>query len=395
MPRILAAPLLAALAAGAPSAAAQSPSGGARSAEAAAAEVTQLELSFDAPEGRPGAVVQVTARLLDAAGRPRDATLRLEADAGALEGPSRRSPGVFAARLTVPALLGSRRTILVVANAGAAVATAVLPLTAGPAASIQVEAPTDLPADGANHPLWISVADAHGNPSDEPPRLTADRGALGEPVPVGPGGWMIDYHPPRSAAGGRALVRVQAGAAVGSRVLELRPVPASLTLAPKVGVVFGAGGPAFAAAADVATWFEAGGVELGVVLGVAWWGDRSTGAVSAPGGSLDLRFRRGWLPITLSVASRHPLGGRVEATFHLGGGGALVTSRADLAGQPRISRSGFAPAVIAGAELALRTRFGAPFVEVRGGWLGDPRLDTVRGAAWPVLLLLGARFDAL
>lgn len=395
VPRTLAVPLLAALATIAPSAGAQSPPAGTPPGGMGAAEISQLVLAFDPARGTPGAVVQVTARLLDTAGHPRDGALRLEADAGALDGPTRRSPGVYVARLTVPTILGSRRSLLVVASAGAAVATAVLPLVAGPATSIQVEAPADLPADGANHPLWISVSDAHGNPTDEPPRVTAERGELGEPVPVGPGGWMVDYHPPRSASAGRVLVRAQAGAAVASRELALRPVPVLLTVAPKVGVVFGAGGPALAAAADVATWFGTGAVQLGMVLGVAWWGDRSSGAVSAPGGALDLRSRRDWLPITLSVASRHPLGARAEATFYLGGGGALVTSRADLAGQPRITRSGFAPSVIAGAELALRTRFGGPFVEVRGGWLGDPHLDTVRGAAWPVLLLLGARFDAL
>lgn len=388
--RLLVLPSLAVLAVCPGRGLAQPAPGGAPLAQAPA----ELELTLGAAEGRPGAVVEVTARLRDAAGRARDGALRLDVDAGAITSPSRVSPGVYTARITLPTVLGSRRSLLVVASAGAAIASAALPLVAGPAASLQVEAPRDLPADGANHPLWIGVTDAHGNPSDEPPRVTVERGAVGAPVQLGSGSWMIDYHPPRSSSGSRVLVRAQAGAAVGSHALELTPVQAVLTLAPKAGLVVGAGGPALAVAADAATWFEAGPAEVGLVLGIAWWGVRSTRAVPGSAGALDLRARRDELPITLSAASRHALGARGSVTFALGGGGALVASRADLAGQPRISRSGWVPTVMAGVEVALRTRFGAPFAEVRGGWLGDPHLDTVRGAAWPVMILLGARFDA-
>lgn len=359
-----------------------------------AAEVTELELAFDAREGKPGARLELTARLRDASGRARDAALRVEVDAGTVAPPVRVSAGVYTARLELPTRLGGRRSLLVFASAGQAVASAAVPLISGPPASLRVEAPGDLPADGANHPLWIGVADAHGNPSSEPPVITVASGTLGEAVPIGAGEWMVDYQPPRSSRERGDVVRVKAGDAFVSHALQLTPVPALLTVAPKVGLVMGAGDPTVAVAAEAGAWRPAGPAHVGLVLAAAWWGARDSGDVAMPDGLHALRSRRSWIPVTLSLASRHALGARVTATFSAGGGGAFVTSRVDLAGQPRLSESGWAPAAVASAEVALRTRFGAQFAEVRGGWLGDPGLDTIRGSAWPVMFLLGSRFDA-
>lgn len=358
-------------------------------------EVTQLELGFDVAEGRAGGKVEVTARLRDAAGRARDGALHLDVDAGTVDKPVRASLGVYTARITVPAALGGRRSLLVVASAGQAAASATLPLASGPAASLRVEPPEDLTADGANHPLWIGVADAHGNPSAEVPRVTVAQGSLGELVPLGLGEWMVDYHPPRRSSSSEELVRVQAGSAVASHPFRLASVPALVTVAPRAGVVLGtAGGPSLAVGAEAGAWAAVGPANLGLLLAIDWWGAKDTNGLRAPAGTIDLRSSHMWLPVTLSLASRHPLGARGTVTFSLGGGAALVTSRAELPGQPKVTESAWTPTALAGVSASMPTRFGAPFVELRGGWLGDPGLDTFRDSAWPVMFLLGSRFDA-
>ncbi len=372
----------------------QEPAARSPTSEPVGADVTELQLAFDVPKAHPGARVVVTARLRDSAGRPRDAALRLETDVGVIDAPVRVSQGVYTARIALPTTLRGRRSLLVFGAAGQAASTVALPLASGPAAVLSVEAPGDLPADGANHPLWIGVTDAHGNPVDDLPRIVVTRGELGEPVAVGAGEWMVDYRPPRTSWGGEEVVRVKAGAAERSQTLALAPVPAVLTVAPKAGVVLGGGGAALAVAADVGGWLPEGPPALGVVLGVAWWSTSESNGAATPAGALDLRSQRAWLPVTLSIAARQALGNRGTVTLSLGGGGALVWSKATLAGQPELSESGWAPTAMAGVQVAFRTRFGAPFAEVRGGWIGAPHLDTLRGAAWPVMFLLGSRFDA-
>jgi hypothetical protein len=374
--------------------AAQSPPPEAQAAPSAPAEVSEIQLGFDVPKGHPGERVVVTARLRDAGGRARDAALRLDPDAGTAEPPARVSAGVYKVRLTLPTALANRRSLLVIASAGQAVASVALPLSPGPAATLTVEAPPDLHADGANHPLWVGVRDAHGNPAIEPPRVTVTRGALGQPEPLATGEWMVDYRPPRNSRGGEDVVSVTAGAAVRSQPIALAPVPALVTVSPRAGVVTGAGGTGLAVGADAAVWPLDLPPSLGVVLGVMWWGARDSGSVAGPAGALELRTSRSWLPITLSAAARQRLGARATLTLSAGGGVAHVASRTTLSGQPAIAESAWAPVALAGVELAYPTRLFVPFVELRGGWVGDPSLDTVRGAAWPVMLLLGSRFDA-
>lgn len=367
-------------------------------ADATHGGVTELDLAFDAVEGRPGAQVELTIRPRDPAGRARDASLRVETDGGIVDAPVRVSAGVYVVRIVLPTALGRRQSLRASVTADEAAASVVLPLVSGPPASLElalrVAVQGDLPADGASHPLWIGVSDAYGNPAREAPRASAHRGTVGAPLAIGPGEWLVDYRPPRAPWKGEDVIRVDAGEATASETLRLAPVRASLTVAPKAGLVVGAGGPALAVGAEAATWRFVGPAELGLVAGVAWWSARDSTAVRMADRSLDVSSRRTWLPLTLSLASRRPLGARGTLTFSLGGGGALVTSRADLAGQPEISESGWAPAVVAGLEVAFRTRLGAPFAELRGAWLGDPHLDAVRGAAWPAMLFLGSRFDA-
>ncbi len=362
---------------------------------ATVADVTQLQLDFDVTEGRAGGRVEVTARLRDAAGRARDGALHLDVDAGTVGKPVRASAGVYTAHITVPAALGARRSLLVVASAGQAAASATLPLVSGPAASIKVEPPEDLTADGANHPIWIGVADAHGNPSAETPRVTVVSGTLGEPMSIGPGEWMVDYQPPRRSSEGVEQVQVRAGTAIASTPLRLVPVAAIVTLAPRAGVVLGvAGGPTLALGAEVGAWAPVGRMDLGLLLAVDWWGAKDTNGLRGPAGTIDLESSHMWLPVTLSLASRHPLGARGTVTFSLGGGAALVTNRAELPDQPKLTESAWTPTALAGVAVSMRTRFGAPFVELRGGWVGDPGLETFRDSAWPVMFLLGSRFDA-
>lgn len=361
----------------------------------AGAALLELELSLDAAEAHPGDAVLLTARLRGPDGRARDAAaVEVEVDAGTAAAPVRVSQGTYTCRLTAPTALGGRSSLMVVVSAEGAAASAALPLRPGPARALEVEAPEALAADGQRHPLWIGVTDAHGNPAADPPRITADRGEVAEPVRLGAGRWLVEYRAPRSAWAGEDVVRASAGAAQATRALPLEAVPAALTVSPRAGVVLGGGGPALALGADAAAWVASGPLPIGAVAGLAWWGVREDAVAWAPRAGLDLRAERSTLPVTLSLAARTALGARGTLTLSLGGGAARVSSRARLAGQPELAGSGWAPAATAGLELAFRARLAAPFAEVRGYWIGDPRLDTVRGAAWPVLLAVGARFDA-
>ncbi|ACG74147.1 conserved hypothetical protein [Anaeromyxobacter sp. K] len=360
----------------------------------AGAAPLELELSFEPREARPGDEVLLTARLRGADGRGRDAAVTVEVDAGAANGPLRVSLGVYTCRITAPTTLGTRTSMVVVATAAGAAASAALPLRPGPARAIALEVPEGLGADGGRHPIWIAVTDAHGNPVADEPRLAAARGGIGEPVPLGTGRWLAEYRSPRSAWAGEDVLRASAGPASVSRPLPLRAVPAVLTVSPRAGVILGGGGPALALGADAAAWRGAGRLALGVVAAVAWWGVREDGVAWAPRAALDLRVDRTTIPLTVSLAARAGLGARGTATLSLGGGAARVSSRTRLAGQPELGQAAWTPAASAALELAFRTRIGAPFAELRGYWLGDPGLDTVRGAGWPVLLSAGVRLDA-
>ncbi len=357
-------------------------------------DVTEIEVAFDVERGRPGETAVLRARLRDAAGHPADAPLRVEVDGGTVEAPLRVGPGLYTARVAMPTVLGTRRALFVYAAAGQSAASASLPLGPGPAASLRVEAMGDLAADGADHSLWIGVSDAHGNPSTEAPRVLARRGSVGVPVALASGGWMIPYRPPRDTRAGEDVVRIVAGRASASKTLRLVGMAPVLSVGARAGVVLGTGEPAPALGGEVATWLELGGLDLGLALAATAWVAESERTVPGPGGALVLDSRRTWLPVTLSVASRLGLGRRAVATFSLGGGGALVTSRTILAGAAAVTETGWAPVATAGLELALRVRSGEPFLGVQGLWLGDPHLDTLGGAAWPVSVFLGYRFHA-
>lgn len=361
----------------------------------AGADVTELDVAFDVERGLPGETAVLRARLRDARGRPADAPLLVEADGGTVEVPERVGPGHYIARVALPTVLGARRALLVHAAAGRSAASASLPLGPGPAASLRVESMGELPADGADHALWVGVSDEHGNPSVEAPRARARRGSVGAPVALASGGWMISYRPPRDTRGGEDVVHIEAGPASVSKTLRLVPMAPALSLSARGGVVAGTGDPAPAVAAEVAGWLPRGGVDLGLQLGAAAWRTDRRSTVAGPAGDLVLEARRAWVPVTVAAASRLGLGRRAVATFSLGGGAALVTSRTELAGEAAVSEVGWALAATAGLELALRLRAGEPFLAVQAFWLGDPHLDTLRGMAWPVAAYLGYRFHAL
>jgi hypothetical protein len=358
-------------------------------------DVASIDLMFvDVQRGRPGETAVLRARLRDAAGLPADAPLRLEADGGSAGPPVRLAPGLYSAHVALPTQLGMRRALRVVAAAGRATASVTLPLVAGPAAEVVVKTPADLAADGADHPIWIGVSDSHGNPSPEPPRVEARRGSVGEAVPIATGGWIVHYHPPRDTRLGEDHVRIAAGSAATSATIRLVPMRPVLSLDARGGVVLGTGAPAPTLALEAAAWHRLAGMELGLLLAASWWTTDRSEDVQGPRGPLEVGARRAWFPLTLSVGSRLELGSRVIATVSAGGGGALISTRTTLAGQPDVSEAGWAPVATAGLELALRVASGEPLVAVQGAWIGDPGLGTLRGAARPVSVFLGYRFHA-
>jgi hypothetical protein len=357
--------------------------------------VAEIEAAFDVERGRPGGFAVLHAKLRDATGRQADAPLRVEADGGTVEAPVRVGPGVYTARVAVPLVLGARRSIIVLAAAGRGATTVTLPIGPGPAAAVEVDAPRDLPADGESRPLWIGVSDEHGNPSTEPPQVVVRRGTMVRaPVALAPGGWIVHYRPPRDTRAGEDVVRIRAGPATTSRILRLTPMVPVVSFGARGGVVFGTGAASPVLAGEAAAWRRVGKLHLGLVLGAAWWTNEIRRTVQGPGGPLELLWRRAWLPITLSAASRHALGSRVVATVSVGGGASVVTSRTALAGEPAVAETRVGPVATAGIELALRVGAGEPLVALQGAWLGDPGLGTIRGDARPVSMLLGYRLHA-
>lgn len=365
----------------------------ARPAPAVPRQVSEIQLAFDVERGVAGGGAILRVLLRDAAG-PVDAPVRVLADGGEIDEPVRAGPGAFTVRVAVAPVLGAKRALLVIAAAGNLTASATLPLAPGPPALLRVEPPADLAADGAAHPLWVTVVDAHGNLSPEVPRAEALRGSVSDPVSLASGGWMLRYRPPRDTRRSEDVLRLSAGPATSSATLALRPMVPTLSIGARGGAVVGTSRAAPAFGAEATTWLEAWSLELGVSLGAAWWTRESRGSVRVAGGDLELRSRRAWVPLTATAALRHSLGGRVAATFSAGGGAALVTSRTTLADQPTVAEAGWAPAAAAGLEIALRQRVGEVFVGAHGWWIGDAALETVRGAAWPIFLHLGYRFHA-
>jgi hypothetical protein len=71
----------------------------------------------------------------------------------------------------------------------------------------------------------------------------------------------------------------------------------------------------------------------------------------------------------------------------------VVSNSSQLAGQPTVSESGFAPAVTGSLSAGPRLGPGSLVLEARATWIGDAGLSTLTGSVFTFLGLVGYRFD--
>lgn len=345
--------------------------------------VTELQMELDRQRvvvGDPKPV-SVTVKALDATGHAVDADVRIGSEAGGMGETRRLAIGLYRAELTVPTELAGGEGIVVLARAGGASARATLQLLPGPPASLYVDLPDSLHADGSTFEMSVTETDEYGNPADEPPTGEAQHGQVGRARRVGPGHFRLSYRPSRLSRDSEDLVRLRAGEATLARgVWLIAPVPV-LSFAPKAGpAIWDDGQEArLAFGAELSLWANLQLAQLGLVAEGNYW--RHTDGLGS----------QSYLPLTLSLAWRQPLGTWLVAWLSLGGGAARVTSTSGAVEQAR-----WVPVATGAVSLGVHAWRGTPFVELRAMSMGDPGLTNLSGTLWPVFLVeAGYRFDLL
>jgi hypothetical protein len=356
-----------------------------------------LEVKFDRRRVVPGDTepVGVTVTAWDAARKPTDADLLVSSEAGDLSEPRRLAQGVYGLRLSMPAGLRGSGAINVQARAGEVLGEARLAFAPGEPASLVIGGPEVVPGDGSSTRLLsIDVSDAHGNPVDDvEPAVEAGGAIVGTPSRVGPGNWMVAYRPRRVGSETEDVVVARAGSASSQRAVHLVVPSNRFSAGPKVGVGLQAGGASIAGGAEAAAWTVLARQQVGLVLEATYWSLSSSGTLEGLGGA-SYRNQRGYFPLTLSAAWRRPLRDRLMLWGTLGGGVARVTSTNQVSVQQDVSDAAWAPVASAAVSVGLWAWNGFPFVELRGTWVGDPKLPTLSGPARALLLQVGYRFHA-
>ncbi len=364
-------------------------------ARAVARPVAELSIEFDPKRAVAGQRMRISVAARDAAGNPCDADVKIDSDVGELGPPVRVAEGHYRAMLDVPSVLRTGRSIFVLARTGAVSVNASVPLAPGPLASIAVQGPDALTADGSTTgQLVVTLLDAFGNPAEETPAADATHGEVGAAAQMGRGYWAFAYRPRRLARDGQDVVRVHAGAITDARTVKLVASASPFSFAPKGGVVLRSGEVWPVVGVEASGWTELGGQQVGLVLEGSWWRVHSSGPVQASASSIDFNGEQSYLPLTASLAWRWPVGSLAMVWLSLGGGTGRVSSTARLAGQPELTESTWVPVGSAAISGGLRAWKGFAFGEVRTAWIGDPHLATLSGSVVPVLLQLGYRFDA-
>lgn len=368
----------------------------ARSEAKPARPVASILVEYDHEKALPGSPVTIVVRTRDRWADPTDADVTLTADVGEVTKPVRVERGTYRARLVVPTSLPAQRTASVVVRAGGITERSTLPIAAGPPATVTVEGPEALAADGAMAAKFlVRVADEFGNPVEAVPSVEAARGELRPAVHESPGFWTFVYTPRRLARDDDEVVQVRAADVTATKAVRLvAPTTTLFVLGAKGGFVLASRRLRPTIGAEVSGWRRIRGEEVGVVLEGAWWSFGTTDQLQAPGGPATLKGDRSYLPVTASLAWKRPLGSRATWGLSLGGGAARVSTSATLGSQPTISQTAWAPAATASTSIAWWIFGDEAFGEVRGGWIGDPHLSTLSGSVFPVFFNVGYRFHA-
>ena len=356
-----------------------------------------LEIEFDRPSAAPGdpTPVSVGIRVRDAVGNPTDAIVEVESDLGELGSPARAELGLYRAALVVPSALRGNRGIVVFAKTEGLSASGTLPLAPGPPASIRVTPPGTVSGDGrTTAQLEVFIVDAFDNPADEPPEGKSTHAEFATASRMGPGRWVLPYRPRRLLQDTQDPVRVTSGPASETLAVDLVAPRVSFSVGPKLGLALAAGQTSLAIGVEASAWSQFGRTQLGLVLEGSWWSLGSSSSVQVGGAPASYSSDQSYVPILLSAAWRLPIGQRMMLWTSLGGGAAWVSNTTRVAGQQSLTDSGLAPTASLAVSFGVRLGRGFPFVEVRGTWIGDPKLSTLTGSITPLFLLAGYRFDA-
>jgi len=354
-----------------------------------------IETTEDPGNGGGTGATAIVVRIRDSAGNPTDGAPVLESDVAQFGAPVQLEQGVYRVPLLFPA--GTRsNTIVVSAQADRAVSTATLSITPSAAAAVRVTPHDPIVADGSAQGrfevLQVEVVDASGKPVEDVP-TGSGRGEFREALPIGPGHWALPYRPPRVSQDTTEQVVIRAGAASTTVALQLQARRVSVSLGLKAGAGFGGGAVGPAAGAEAGIWRFFGRTQLGLVLDVDWWMFSRTSSAIVGGVDSSYKATQSYVPLLLSVGWRTPFADRWMVWATAGGGGAWVSNRSELAGQPAVSENGFAPAASGSLSVGPRLGPGSLFLEARATWVGDPGLSTLSGSTFTFLGLLGYRFD--
>jgi len=148
--------------------------------------------------------LEVTGRVVDAAGNPADVAARLVVIVGT--GAAARylpeavvswqaKDAVYSGRVKIPARRDGDVLELRVIAAGGLEGSRIVAFVPGAPAAIRVEPGRELLADGRSRPLRVWFVDRNGNQADAPapPHLSAARGSMGAPARRAPGVYEVDY----------------------------------------------------------------------------------------------------------------------------------------------------------------------------------------------------------
>ena len=360
----------------------------------------ELEVDRTTVVAGDGDELRVTGQVVDAAGHPTDAPARLVVSLGADEEARvlpdavvewLREGNVYTGRVQVPRQRDGQRELQVKLIGPSGIeATATVGLRSGPPRQLRFETPTSIVADGGAHELRVVMVDVYGNLAEGAgtPEVTAEVGKVGAPAERGPGVYQVDYHAPFAWEGGRDLVKAKLGELEGEEVIVLRSYGGSVVLAPKVGFTLGSGGlKSLTLAGELGLWRRS----LGLVLEGRWFRFSREDQLSA---TTQLTSEASFLGADATLAWRGPaLGGIVW--LGAGGGLVFVSASATAPGLPETKASTTVPAAHAVLSWGRPAGPGIPFIEVRGGWQGDPGRGPVRGSLQTVTLNLGYRFNVL
>ena len=345
--------------------------------------------------GIPGAVI---VRIRDSAGNLTDGTLKLEADVATVGEPVRLERGIYRAPLLVTTET-QRKSLFVSATANRIFASATLVIAAPPAAMVTVGPPGPILASGSSQGrpvvlLPVTVADASGNPVNDVPVGSAQLGEFLDARVVGPGSWTLPYRPPRVLEDSVDHITVRAGTVSTDAELHISADRFSGSVGLKAGMVVANGvGPGVGVEGSV--WAPVGGTQLGPTLDLGWWTLSQTSAATVGGATSTYHARQNYLPVLLSFSLRKLFAKRWLLWASAGGGVAVVWNNSQFGGQTSVSERGLAPAASASLSAGPRLGPGAPFLELRGTWIGDAKLSTLTGSTVNFLVLLGYRFDVI